>query len=825
MYKVRGRPLRNRLQQGQASCSSTDNLQSVRLIEEAPAEQRSSVEFVTDILRSMVDVKYVEKEIINKQKKLEIIFNTAPVGMVILDENSRIKQINEQGLLRLGKNPLDVYEQSICEGFSCLYGSQEQEGAICQQCPLRQLISSVLQEGKTFQGEEIPHCIRREGEETGGWWRLNAAPLFWHNKKHMLLTIEDITEYRMMQENLTKSCDFYLTLFENFPTLVWRTRIDQVCDYFNNSWLEFTGYTQTEKLDCNWQAFVHPDDYEARRATIRQAFAEREAFNVEYRLRRQDGEYRWVIDIGRPFYRWDNAFSGYIATTYDITERKQTEQKMEEAKEAAEAANRAKSQFLANMSHEIRTPLNGILGMIELTMRSDITSEQRDNMLTAQECAYSLLNIINDVLDISKMEAGTIRIKQVPFDIKNIIQKVIKLHAPAIDEKHLGFSCHVPDNLPAQIQGDPYRLEQVLNNLISNAVKFTDAGKITFSLSQQVVNEQQTAITFSVTDTGIGIATEDMPCLFKKFSQVDGSFTRKYGGTGLGLAISKQLVECMGGTIGVQSCKGQGSTFYFVLPFRVGDMETLPIAHYETAPGEQTPVTVLLVEDERVNQMIIKRMLHEYGYQCVLANNGREAIDALAAQQIDLILMDIQMPEMDGVQTTAQIRRKERQTHAHIPIIAVTAHALEGDKEKFLAAGMDDYISKPLRMDELIYTVQQNLRKAKEYSVLEALRQPIVADNHSSIEVERDFAVLSHHMQEVQRCWQEEDFEQMEAAVHELKEESMVWGFNRLKTLAFRLELALRKGNQSEARELVPLLQDEYVVCWRISGSNDSGTA
>jgi len=512
------------------------------------------------------------------------------------------------------------------------------------------------------------------------------------------ISIDNAKLYQQMRDSEQR----WRVLTEVMPQLVWVDRADGWREYVSTQWAEYTGISEVTLLGHEWVNLLHPDDRKIAAKAWQDAISGRADYDLDYRLRRYDGAYRWFRARGVPVWdRQDNMIKWY-GTCTDI-------QETIEARDAAETANLAKSEFLANMSHEIRTPMNAVIGLANILSTSQpLTIRQEDYIHTLQTSADSLLELINDLLDISKIEARTLELEQVPFSIQYVLDKVIGMMVMRAREKNLTLNIETSD-LPHDVFiGDPARLRQILLNLCSNAIKFTENGGVDIHVSSYPSDKEMVDhVVMTVTDTGIGIAPEKLKMIFAKFVQADSSISRKYGGTGLGLAITKTLTEIMEGTIDVESTIGKGSRFTISLPLTRSNDIPVNLPKIEESPVLQpsTAITrprVLLVEDYLPNVLVATTFLDQFGYSFDVANNGFEALDKVKSTSYVAVLMDVQMQGMDGFEATRQIRIYQQAGNLpHIPIIGMTAHALAGDRERCIAAGMDDYISKPFIPDEL----------------------------------------------------------------------------------------------------------------------------
>ena len=403
----------------------------------------------------------------------------------------------------------------------------------------------------------------------------------------------------------------------------------------------------------------------------------------------------------------DPGGTGFAVFIRDITQRKMQEDALRKAVEAAESANKSKGLFLANMSHEIRTPMNAIIGMTEFVLDTQLTTEQREYLVMVLESSNSLLALLNDILDFSKIEAGKMDLEELPFNLRQWLAESTKSMAFRAKQKDLFIRCVIDPTTPDHLLGDPHRLRQILLNLLSNAIKFTERGGITVKVSPSRLDEGSVLLLFQIRDTGIGIPPEKCKTIFQEFEQADNSTKRRFGGTGLGLSICRRLVDLMQGRIDVKSVANEGSVFYFTA--RLGLRDNLVSTLEESLPEESAAGTtaaavpslkILLAEDSPMNQRLASGLLERKGHRVVVAADGKQAVEMFQRESFDLVLMDVQMPEMDGFEATVAIRAAEDRGR-HVPIIAMTAHAMKGDRELCLEAGMDDYLAKPIRASEL----------------------------------------------------------------------------------------------------------------------------
>lgn len=524
----------------------------------------------------------------------------------------------------------------------------------------------------------------------------------------------------------------------NAGTWEWNIQTGELL--LNQRWAAIIGFTLEEISPISadsWTRFIHPDDLKIRSELLKKHFSGKLSYyDQELRMKHKNGTWVWVLDRGS-IISWtdENEPLQMMGTHQDITirkeaenelhiqaavleeeiaERQKTQEALHVAKEAAEAANRAKSLFLTNMSHELRTPLNGVIGMSQLIEMTDITEEQQDYLKNLRFSANNLLALISDILDITAMEAGQLQISSAEFSLRACIDEVLMLYQDNIREKRLSLAISVPDSIPDRLIGDCFRIAQILSNLISNAIKFTDQGCVTLTVKSIDRYASVVVLDISVIDSGIGIAPELMSYIFSVFTQADESFTRRHGGAGLGLAISRKLADMMGGSLAVESTPGKGSSFHLLLPCSLTPSPEDFDEVVFPAEGVGRPLSVLLAEDNQMSQQHAQKILELCGHRVTIADNGRQALEHWRDGAFDLILMDVQMPELCGDKVVKLIRQQE--DGQHIPVIAVTAHTVAGDKNRMLAVGCDGYLSKPFTVYALVNEIKRVLGDGSEDS-------------------------------------------------------------------------------------------------------------
>ena len=618
-------------------------------------------------------------------------------------------------------------------------------------------------------------------------------------------------------------------------------------EWINDSFTQMTGYTLQEIIGKTPGSVLQGENTDpAVLEYIRKQMQLGESFGADILNYSKSGSEYWVQFEVQPIRDEEDSITNWMAIERDITKQKKSELALLEAKQAAESASRAKSAFLATMSHEIRTPMNAVLGTLDLLLDSPLDQEQDLWAHSAYVAAHSLLNIIDDILDFSKIEAGKLTLNRENFDLKLLLTDIIQMFRIRSEGKGLGLSFNLAPAIPQAVHGDMLRLRQILINLIGNAVKFTDDGEINVKVFCLEHSETKIKLQFHVIDSGIGIPQDAQASLFDQFVQVDSGSSRRYGGTGLGLAICKRLVNLMGGEIGVNSQPGQGSEFWFSAELdnpteselvTALDSSDLPMPHrggIEQERGKETPVTpeldrnerrvktarILVAEDGEINRLVVTAMLGKAGYQVDVAVDGKEAVEAARSADYDLILMDVQMPEMDGYQATASIRGFSGQK-AQVPILAFTANAQQEDRNACLAAGMNGFVAKPVEKERLLATIANWLRKGANSqasspaipitlpvlpSLIDESALQCLADHIDKQTMQETVVIFftdtSERMERVQQALSTSDYQTLGFEAHSIKSAAMTLGAPRL-AMAFRdIETACFQGNENTAEML-----------------------
>jgi len=515
-------------------------------------------------------------------------------------------------------------------------------------------------------------------------------------------------EQKKLDQRLRDQQFYTRSLIESNIDALMTTDPSGIITDVNKQMEALTGCTRDELIGAPFKSYF--TDPERAEAAIKLVLSEKKVTDYELTARARDGNQTVVSYNATTFYDRNRTLQGVFAAARDVTERKRVEEELKLAKAAAESANRTKSDFLASMSHEIRTPMNVIMGIADLLAKTALSVEQARYVQTLRRAGDNLLNLTNDILDLSKVEASQLELEQTGFSLNDLIEKGTEMVGVRAREKGLSLVWEIAPNVPTDLIGDPTRLRQVLLNLLGNAIKFTESGSVSLRITQDGDSSIPTALRFTISDTGIGIPGGKLEEVFEQFRQADSSTTRKFGGTGLGLTISKRLVELMGGRIWVESVVGEGSTFSFAVPFEIGSDATRR-AGESVGTGPELPLRalrILLVEDSADNSMITVAYLADTPYRVEIAETGAVACEMFATGHYDVVLMDRQMPVMDGLTATRTIRLWEQENRRPpTPIIALTASALKGDREKCLAAGCTGFLTKPIKQEVLLQAIRE----------------------------------------------------------------------------------------------------------------------
>ncbi|WP_448247298.1 MHYT domain-containing protein [Thalassotalea agariperforans] len=650
------------------------------------------------VLNSMIRYRILLDEKSASESRIDAILSTAIDGIVTIDEKGIILSFNNAAESIFGWQRHEVLNKNI-KLLMADEIAQHHDGYLAN--------ANNVNYGKVIGINRDVHAKHKDGHLFPIRLGIGEVKQAGHSPLYVGF-ITDLTDQKALQQTLIDKEQQYRSLITNMPGVAFRCEYSDEWPmiYISPSVLELTGYTDEMFLtgSIHFGELIIAEHQELAMVAVTRALQEKRQYAVEYQVKHKNGELIWILDQGS-FSFDDNGKAKWIdGVLVDITERRHYEDTLKQAKLVAEQAAKTKQAFLSNMSHEIRTPMNSIIGFSDLLMTTELNQEQQKHLVIVNNAAKSLLRLLNEILDSAKLEKGKLTIEPVNFNLHELLDSVIS--TLWLDVKNKGIELILDAKI---IEGkvyfaDPDRIRQVLMNLIGNAIKFTEVGFIKVVVTA-VEHEQ---LKFEVIDTGIGIPKHRIKAVFEAFEQADGTVTRRFGGTGLGTSISKQLVELMGGSIGLTSEEGKGSCFYFTLPLKAGDINQTQAIN--SANSQLPPLTILVADDIAQNSELLSILLKKDQHQVVVANNGLEAIAAFEQQQFDVILMDIHMPECDGIDATIKIRQIEKENNlATTPIIALTASVLEHDKTVAKNAGMNGFANKPIDIEQLNLEIMQVL--------------------------------------------------------------------------------------------------------------------
>jgi len=802
------------------------------------------------IFRDITRRKKVEAEIRDLKDFNENIVQNMTEGIILEDDNGIITFVNPAASLFLGyksdeligmhwKEIIPTDQQVIVENANTL-----RRGGKSSRYEVEMLAKS---------GRRVPVLVSGNSLGSGGLFAGSLA------------VFRDITQFKQAENEIEKRQKYLESVLHHTPdAIVTLDAESRITEWNPGAELVF-GYSRDEVLGNNIHDLIAgPEVREEALILSEKIYAGEKIQQMETIRYRKDGSPVNVIMAASPIHV-GNEKHGVVAVYTDITDQKRVEEELKQANEVteemnkelklaieranvlaveSELANATKSEFLANMSHEIRTPMNGIIGMTELTLDTELDSEQKDYLNAIQNSADLLMTVINDILDFSKIEAGRLDIEHIDFRLRKCIDETMQHFDPRAKNKGLELMTIVSPDIPDGVVGDPVRLRQIIINLVNNAIKFTDEGGIILEVVTEDETENDIVLHFSVSDSGIGIPEEKQEEIFLAFTQVDGSTTRQYGGTGLGLTICTKLVSMMGGRMWLESLSkanknenGGGSIFHFTLQFGLQeDVAGSPALKREvksfsqemedemetsTETGESISIKslrILLAEDNAINLKLAETLLRKKGWDVVSVTEGQKVLEALKSESFDLILMDVQMPNMDGFEATAVIREQEETNGCHIPVIAMTAHAMKGDREKCLKAGMDDYVSKPMKAVDLYSAIERVMRatsiiKEKQYKTSIDLSMAMEAvDGDRELLEELVGLFLEEYpkqLVELETLVNKNDYRQLERSAHSFKGAVGNFGAKRAFDLAYQLETLGKSSQLNEAVKVVEALKQE----------------
>ncbi len=655
-------------------------------------------------------IRELSLETRKSQEQLDAIFSSVTDGIALTDMEGRFIFANAAQARISGYSTVgEMLKESHL--FSKIFELHTLDGKLL---PVEEWPMNRVRRGEILEGVELHGRRNDRGQEW--YFSFSGRPIFdtLHNQYLCVIITRDITSKKLAENIQRESLEQFKTLANSIPQMVWMAYPDGKIFWFNERWYNFTGFSQSESITHGWNRIIDPTFMEETKSKWVARIKDGKPFVMEFPLRGKDGIYRWFLTFSRPIVNKNGEVKKWFGTCTDIDEQRRVQDILRQSKDVAEAANEAKSRFLANMSHELRTPMTAVLGFAELLRDPHLTPEERrDALERIDRSGRTLLRLIDDVLDISKIEAGKMQVTRTHFSTLEVITEVTSQFKTMVEQKGLKLKTLIKPSVPEVAYSDPGRLRQILTNIVGNAVKFTQKGEIVLTVSaEDDSSKNRQYLIFEIADTGIGISDSDQDKLFHPFAQADESITRQFGGTGLGLVLSKRLAEELGGNLTlVKSELTKGSCFRLKVeagPFKVSAIpkpNVRPNAEMAQPPTKATlkDVRVLLVEDAIDNQVLLKRYLESVGATVELAGNGEEALKMALQGNYHIILMDIQLPKMDGIQATKHLRSQGYVA----PILALTAHALPEEIARTLEAGCNEHITKPVTRGALVEAVSR----------------------------------------------------------------------------------------------------------------------
>ena len=767
-------------------------------------DEKGKVKYYDVALSDISVKKKAEKEVRESKEMFQTIFDNSAAAITVTDKNEKIIAWNPFAEKMFGMGKKELFNKPVKD----LYPPKEWKRMRAFNIRKKGMLADIETEVFRHDGSliEINVSISVLKDSDG-------------NVIGSIGIMKDITAQKTMERKLRESENKIHIILDNSAACIMLIDDEERIVSWNQFTENLFGMKKKDLYLKHVQELYPPEEWKMlRNANIRKLGGNHHINTKILTKKKKKIDVQLSINVLRD--AADNVI-GSVGIMQDITEQKRVQAMLVQAKMVAEEASSAKSLFLANMSHEVRTPMNTIIGMIDLTLDIDMEEEQRENLIVAKEAADNLLGLLNDILDLSRVEAGKITLEDIEFHLPNVLRSVVKGMSVIAAKKDLKLSVSIGPKVPELIEGDPVRLRQIFINLINNAIKFTHKGMIETSVSLIKTTKGVAKLHFSVKDPGIGIPKDRQEQVFEIFIQAESSTARKFGGTGLGLAISKRLAEMMNGTIWVESEEGKGSDFQFTGEFKIiqqkAVLESDDSASASGGAVSLQDVDVLVAEDNVVNQKIVVRMLEKQGCHVEAVINGQEVIDAIEESKFDVILMDIQMPVLDGLEATKLIRQNEEHTGKHIPIIALTARAMQDDKKRCLDAGMDGYVSKPIDRMKLYEEIGNVTTKEKKMGNdpvdLNEFLERVQDDKELLLELIDIFAEdYAGKRTLLGEAVEKKDYEEIKGISHSLKGASGNISAKKLRLILLQFEEMGRAQDLSGANEVIDALDKEYAA-------------